>query len=114
MHELSIVQNVMQIVLENLKEKEYETILEINLKVGEFSGVVSEALQFSFEAIKEDTEFSACSLNIDIIPFLAECQECKKQYNIESEFFLICPSCNSQEYKIVSGRELYVDSVEVD
>ncbi len=49
MHELSITQSILSIVLEQAKTAKASKISEIDLTIGELSGVVDESVQFCFD-----------------------------------------------------------------
>jgi len=55
MHELSITEELLQIINEKALEAGINKVYEINLKIGEFSGIFSDALLFAFEVLSKDT-----------------------------------------------------------
>ncbi|HEV2667150.1 MAG TPA: hydrogenase maturation nickel metallochaperone HypA, partial [Blastocatellia bacterium] len=55
MHEASIVRSMIDIAESEARKHGGSNIRKIKLKVGEFRGVVKEALEFSFAALKKDT-----------------------------------------------------------
>ena len=114
MHELTIVANIFDIVKEELGKRELVELRKIHLKIGEFSGVVPDTLKFAFDVAKVGTIFDKAVLDLDIIPFLARCKDCRKEFSMEEDFLFMCPFCSSQNVDVVSGKELFVDSIEIE
>ncbi|MBN1634363.1 MAG: hydrogenase maturation nickel metallochaperone HypA [Ignavibacteria bacterium] len=111
MHELSIAQNIFDLVRENVNGN--ARVKNINMKLGEISGVVSESLEFCFEVITKGTELENAVLKIEKIPVTAKCNECNLEFNVENLFFL-CPECGSPDVKILTGTEMQVTEIEID
>jgi len=112
MHELSIAQDILDIVFSNVPADEYENVAEIKVKIGEMAGVVPESLEFCFKAIASETQLANATLIIDKIPFILKCNSC----NITSSNEMgirICPDCGSSDTRIISGTELEVTEVEL-
>lgn len=111
MHEMSIAENLFKIVdqqriLNNLKRVE-----KINLKIGKLTTIIPSCLEFSFQIISKGTPLEDAKLQMEIIPFRIKCKECSEENEI-SDFFLFCPSCKSTNIEIISGRELFIESIE--
>ncbi|MCD6578207.1 hydrogenase maturation nickel metallochaperone HypA [bacterium] len=115
MHELSLMLNIIDIIEKEYLKNEDGKIKTIALKVGEFSGVVPEALEFAFEAIKNDSDiYDEANMIIDLVPFKVICKDCNNIFTPDMEYFLQCPKCGSKNTEIQSGRELYIDYIEID
>lgn len=113
MHELSIAENILKIVESNINSYDFKKVKAINLKVGKLTAVASTALVFAFEVLSSGTVFENAKINIKEMPILIICQECKVEKEIENYHF-ICPSCESENIEIISGRELLVEDVEIE
>lgn len=114
MHELPIVQNIIQVVCDRLDEtKETRRVTSVKLKVGKMSTAVPESLSFYFEFLKEGTPLARASLDIEEISVKAECRNCGKHFQMEGPAFF-CPACDSHRIDVTAGRELLVYSVEVE
>jgi hydrogenase nickel incorporation protein HypA/HybF len=55
MHELSIAEELLQIITKKALQVGIGKIERINLKIGQFSGVLPDALIFAFEMLTKDT-----------------------------------------------------------
>jgi hydrogenase nickel incorporation protein HypA/HybF len=113
MHELSIVQNLLDIVSAQCLKNGFKEIESINIKIGKASGIMPEALSFAFEAIKTDTIAKNASLNIAEIPVTGFCRDCNSAFTVEEEYVLNCPFCKSSSFVMTAGRELDIIDMEV-
>jgi hydrogenase nickel incorporation protein HypA/HybF len=68
MHELSIAESLLQIIKDRASEEGISRIHKINLKIGEYSGIFTDALIFAFEMIAKDTISEGALINIEKSP----------------------------------------------
>lgn len=113
MHELSIAQNILDLVKENIPEGDDVKVKNVNLILGEISGVIPESLEFCFEVITKGTPLEGVMLKIERIPVTARCNKCVLEFKVENLFFL-CPECGSSDVKILTGTEMQVSEIEID
>ena len=113
MHEFSITQSMLSLALEKAGEANASKITRINLIIGELSGVVAECVQFYFDYISKDTIASGASLSFETRPTKLRCQQCDKVFSPTNHEWL-CPDCQQASIEIVSGRECYMESIEVE
>lgn len=114
MHELPMVENVVQVVCAKLDElKETRAVTAVRLKVGKMSSAVPDCLCFYFEFLRKGTPLENASLEIEEIPVKAVCRVCGKEFEVEGPIFF-CPLCDSSRLEMIAGRELLVDSIEVE
>ena len=113
MHELSIAQNLLDIVSAQCLKDGFKEIESINIKVGKASGIMPDALSFGFDAIKTDTIAKNACLNIAEIPVTGSCRDCNFVFTVEEEYVLCCPYCKGPSFVITAGRELDIVDMEV-
>jgi hydrogenase nickel incorporation protein HypA/HybF len=113
MHEQSIVESLLRVALEHAKGAQAVRIVRINVVVGELSGAVDESMDFFFTFMSKNTIASEASLVFKHAPAQLHCRQCNKIFTAEKHNFQ-CPDCKEQQVDIVSGRELYVESLEVE
>ncbi len=113
MHEVSIAEEIKEIVIEKLKEHKAKKIKKIALKIGKLTSVVPDALLFAFEIISKNTPLENAKIDIDIIEIKAKCQNCKKTFSLNDIEYL-CPFCNKTNLEMISGRELIIQSIEME
>jgi hydrogenase nickel incorporation protein HypA/HybF len=113
MHELAITQSMLALVLEQAQKVEAQEVKRINLVIGKMSGFVEECVQFYFDFISKGTIAEKATLSFKTIPTTARCRSCGKLFELR-EFDWSCPYCQSNNIKIVAGKELFVESIEVE
>lgn len=111
MHELSIAQSLLDIVLEEGERNRLKQVHAIRLQVGAMAAVVPDALNFCFEMLSRNTIASGAALEIEALPVVARCSRCELPFQVENQTFL-CPKCGDPTLELVSGRELSVVSIE--
>ena len=112
MHELSITQNMLDLVLEEAKNAKAERVAKINLVIGEMSGIVDQCVEFYFEFLSQDTIANGAILSFAKVPTQARCLNCEELFTPKA-FDWSCPKCRESSTEIVAGNELYVESIEV-
>lgn len=112
MHELGIAQNILQIVRQSVPEKDAADVRSIRIRVGLLSGVVPDSLDFCFRAIVNDTDMQRASLEIEQVPIVSECKDCRNRFQM-SDFDFSCPACKSSNLELISGRELDILEIEL-
>ncbi len=113
MHEMSVAQNIFDIVRKNIPEESEEKVVKIHLKVGELSGVVPDSLSFCIDIIKDESNFKNVFIEIEQVPITAHCQLCGKTSQLEFGVFF-CPNCQSTNIKLLTGRELDIVDIELN
>lgn len=113
MHEYSITESILTLALEKANEASAGKITRINLVVGELSGVVAECVRFYFDHISKDTPAAGASLSIETKPASVRCHQCHDVFKPEDGDWS-CPKCHETGIDIISGRECYMESIEVE
>ena len=113
MHEFSITQSILAIALEKANSAKAKRISRINVVVGELSGIVDDCVQFYFEFINKDTIAEQAELSFRHPPTRLRCRDCGTNFSPRNLDWT-CPSCNESKVEIISGRECYVESIEVE
>jgi hydrogenase nickel incorporation protein HypA/HybF len=113
MHELGITENIMDIALDKAKEAQASKISRINLVVGELSGFVPDCIEFYFEFLSKDTIAQGAKLYFEPVPLQLRCRSCSMVFHPQDTLWS-CPECQSQSVEVVGGRELYIESLEVE
>ena len=113
MHEYSITESVLTLALDKAREADAKKITHVNLVVGELSGVVPDCVQFYFDHISKGTEADGARLVFTTKPTVVRCHKCDKTFTPESSDWS-CPKCKEIGMDIVSGRECYMESIEVE
>lgn len=110
MHELSIAMSIVEIAEENAAMAGVKSVSEIQIEVGNLSGVVDEALEFALEEAVKNTILKNAKRIVIKIPGKAKCLECYHEFAVV-DIFTPCPKCSSFNNEIISGQELRVKSM---
>ena len=113
MHELSITESILSIALEQAKAVPASKVTKIDLTIGELSGIVDECVQFYFDLLSKDTVAAEASLSFHRPPTKLRCRNCATTFSPDNLDWA-CPNCREQKIEIISGRECYVESIEVE
>ena len=113
MHEFSIAMNIVDIATENAIREKATKVLEIEIEVGIFSGVVVDALEFAMESAVKGTLLENAVFKIIEVKGKARCTNCLHEYETD-ELLKACPKCKTVAPGIIQGRELRVKSLIVD
>ena len=114
MHEVSLALNLLDLAQKQCADSGYNKITSISLKIGIGAGVMKDALEFAFDAVKKGTIADEAALIIEDVPFSGCCHHCKKDFTSSQEFVLFCPYCGSHELEFYSGKDLNIFEMEVD
>lgn len=113
MHELSIVENIVSITLEKAEQAKAKRVSRVNLVIGELAGVVDECVEFYFTLISKDSIAAGATLSIQHPPTQFRCRSCSGVFKPEGQNWT-CPECGKKDIEIISGRDLYIESLEVE
>lgn len=108
MHELALMQSVVEAVSEQLGNRR---ILTIRLEVGRLTCVVPDALRFCFDVCTRGTPLEGSKLDILERAGRARCSRCESIRPI-SHVAELCP-CGGVTMSVLSGQELRIKEVEV-
>jgi hydrogenase nickel incorporation protein HypA/HybF len=114
MHELSIAQNIVEVALEHLIEAPGSIVRSIRLKIGALSCVHRDSLMFSFELITAETPLQGAELIIDSVPVVVFCPTCQALRELPGIQRFVCPVCQTRTGDIRQGKELDIESIEVE
>ncbi|MFN4112004.1 MAG: hydrogenase maturation nickel metallochaperone HypA [Ignavibacteria bacterium] len=112
MHELSIAQEIINIVKSSLPDGSHK-VKNVKIRVGKLSGVLSDSLKFCFESIIYQSELEGAVLVIEEIPVKIKCNECDSVSTIDDPFFQ-CKNCQSLNVQLISGKELEITEIELE
>jgi hydrogenase nickel incorporation protein HypA/HybF len=112
MHELSIAMSIVDMAQEEAERRDVK-IDAVHLELGLLSGVVAEALLFSYEMACSGTRLEGSHLVIKNVPIEVYCPTCKAQKTLSSMQWFCCPECGTPTAEVIHGRELVITALEV-
>jgi hydrogenase nickel incorporation protein HypA/HybF len=114
MHELSIVQSIVDSVTESLAGYPGARVLEVRLRVGVLAAIVEDSLQFCFEIAIEGTPLAGSRLVVVCLPVVMHCSRCARDVALQSVQSFRCPDCGELLSDMRQGRELEIESIEIE
>jgi hydrogenase nickel incorporation protein HypA/HybF len=112
MHELSIAMSIVEMAEEEAMRRDV-TIDAVHLELGPLSGVVAEALRFSYEVACSGTVLEGSRLVIKPVAIEVYCPACKAQKTLSSMQWFCCPECGAPTSDVIHGKELVITALEV-
>lgn len=113
MHELSIALSIIEGVEEEIARRPDAHVAAVHLRLGPLSGVVKDALLFSYELACEGTPLAGSRLEIEEIPVVLYCANCRQERPAVSVQRLCCAICDTPSADIRRGSELEVFALEL-
>ena len=112
MHELGIAQRIVEVMTEMVTRHGATRCLAARLLVGELTAVEPETLKFAFEVVSRETSAAGCLLEIVPVPLRLRCKQCSAETG--GPLFEPCAACGTLGFEVLEGRELRLDTVDVD
>ena len=113
MHELSIAQNIIEIVKDNAEKLHATKVSEVELDIGTISGVIPETLEFALDIAVKNTILEGAKIKMNIFQAKAKCLSCEKDFDVD-DIYTMCPHCGSLQFDIIQGKELKVRSIKIE
>lgn len=113
MHELAVTQSMLNLALEHAEQAGARHITVINLVIGQMSSIVDDCIQFYFDFVSKGTIAEGAALSFKRVASRLRCRGCGEEFVLEG-YDWTCPACGGLGGEVIAGRELYVDSIEVE
>lgn len=113
MHELSIAMGIVDAAMDEAQKRGVK-VSAVHLRLGALSGVVKDALLFSYEVACQDTPLAGSQLIVEDVPVAILCSQCKEKRVLASVQLFVCPECGTPTMHILQGKELEVFALEVE
>lgn len=113
MHELSIAQSIVEGATEEAAGHPGR-VAAVRLRLGKLSGVVKEALLFSYDLVCDGTPLEGSRLDIEEIAATIFCDPCGREQTLDSIQHFVCPVCLTPARDVIRGRELLIVGLEIE
>ena len=113
MHELSIAMSMVEMAEEEATRRGGVKVFALHLKLGQLSGVVIDALVFSYEIACQGTTLEGSQLIIEEIPVVVYCPNCQAETLLASLQRFCCGTSGTLTPEVVRGKELEVVAMEI-
>jgi hydrogenase nickel incorporation protein HypA/HybF len=114
MHELSIVEALIDQVSQELDRPGRQgRVLRLELSIGRLSGVYCDSVRFAFGLLSPGTIVDGAEIVIHEPKAACRCRACGARTEID-DLVVQCPPCGSDDISIEGGRELLLQSIEIE
>ena len=107
------MQGVLSTVEASARQAGAKRVITIRLVIGEMTEIISDAMEFAFEALCPNTICEGARLTIQRTPTRSRCCVCNAEF-VHDRYRWACPECDSLATELLSGREMYIDSIEIE
>lgn len=114
MHEMSTMVRLVDLAQQKGREQGAERILRLSVSVGAMTGILPYYLQKYFPEASKGTLMEGAQLQITEVPVTVKCSDCGEVYSPDRATGRKCPGCGSIRAKILTGRDIRLDSIEVE
>jgi hydrogenase nickel incorporation protein HypA/HybF len=103
MHELSLMEAVRELALEQARAHGGGPIAVIRLRIGSLAGVEPEALRFAHGVVMAGTAAEGAVLEIEAVPARFHCEPCGQPF-AAPQGDCLCPRCGAFSRRLLQGR----------
>ena len=117
MHEMSLGASLLNIIKEEMAKAGKTRLIRVTLRYGALSNVLPEALSTAFELLTEGTDLAGAELIMLEEPARLACAGCGREFTPphRRDLFMPCPGCGRETgHQVISGKGLYIESMEVN
>jgi hydrogenase nickel incorporation protein HypA/HybF len=111
-HELGIVQALIEQVEAVRADHESRSVVCVGLRIGSWRLVVQDSLEFYFEILTRGTALEGSQLEIETVAATSSCSRCGEVFAAVAPL-LVCPACGGPGGELLTGQELNLVSVEL-
>ena len=94
------------------KKSGFARVLEIELSIGEYSGIIPSCIEEYFPLVSKGTAAEGAELRMEMLPAEFSCTDCGWSGPMPKHT-ASCPSCGSTAVRMTKGREFFVKNLVV-
>jgi hydrogenase nickel incorporation protein HypA/HybF len=113
MHEFYLAEEVIKLAEHEVKKNNAQSVSEINIEVGNMSGVEADAFESALVLLSEGSILDKTSLNIVRLKGKGVCSICDQEFEMNKRMDT-CPRCDSFPSEIRGGNEFRVVSLMIE
>lgn len=114
MHELSIVQGILEIVERERIARGFKKVRSVELQCGHYSCVSEESLRFLFEAAATGPHLEGAAIELVRMPAMRICGACRAEFPAGVEGPSACPACGAAGAAPLVRTGVFLRSLEVE
>jgi hydrogenase nickel incorporation protein HypA/HybF len=113
MHEYAVTKSIVDIAVKEAQKAGASRVNAISLVIGELSTVIDDSVRLYFGLIAEGTIASGADLRFRRVKAQFYCRHCRSNFEKPAHGFE-CPECGGLGIPTETGKEFYVESIEVE
>lgn len=111
MHELSLLENVREILESHARSQNFIKVTKVTLEIGKLSCVEPEALRFGFDVVMKGSLAENAELILTELDGIGFCQSCGQNTTME-QLYDACAHCG-KPLAVVQGMEMKIKDLVV-
>jgi len=115
MHEMSLVHDLVDVVVEHAQKNGIAQVKAVYLTIGQGRDIVVEFLDGLFKHLARNTVAAGADIVVEQVPITVKCNKCAHVFpiNVYDESTWTCPGCGvAKDYVLASGLEFFIDRIE--
>ncbi len=114
MHELSVTEEVLNIVLKHARKNSMQKVTAIRLEIGALSDLEEEWIQRYFDRISEGSIAEGARISVSRKQCIFLCKKCGAEFlvNLAKDETVSCSACGGEAIEMISGNEYRVLNME--
>lgn len=113
MHEMSLAENVLQVIEATALRENAQKVGLVVLEIGRLAAVENEALAFCFEAVCKGSVAEGAELEIVEVPGVGWCVTCAQSIPME-QLYGDCPLCGGFQTHVTGGTGMRVLEIGIE
>lgn len=110
MHELSLLENVRDILEQHAISQHFVKVNKITLEIGKLSSIEPEALRFGFDVVMQGSLAEHAELVMTELIGLGLCQSCQQQTTMAT-LYESCRYCGHPFVTVIQGLEMKIKNL---
>lgn len=115
MHELPVMNSILSIVEKHARANNVQKVMKIYLRVGVLADLEDKWMQHYFDYLTKEGVADGAKLEITRSPAVMKCSSCghESEIDVKDEAKIVCRECRGEKCSLISGREYYIENMEV-
>jgi hydrogenase nickel incorporation protein HypA/HybF len=111
MHEISLLENVREILESHARSQSFVKVTRLTLEIGKLSCVEPEALRFGFDVVMKGSLAEDSELILTELDGIGFCQSCRQNTTME-QLYDVCDHCG-RPLAVAQGMEMRIKDLVV-
>lgn len=114
MHEGKFTQQIVDTIIQELKKYPQHHPKKVLVSVGEVFHLEPESVRMHFAYLTKGTDLEKIQLDLKEIAVEIQCSACHYEGPLDDHHMILCPKCSSPKVKVTKGKDIRLESIEVE